>query len=568
MLPSESVRAEDDAISETLKVSLQPATIRRPPAGWSYVMKPALGVSIYPPIITAIWALLSLTVVMISLYLCGNRLIYSLDDPYITLKLANVILGGGYGINASEYSSPSSSILYPFMVAATQRLGLGSAGPLVLNLIAAGGSVYLGSLFIERYVLGGAVTPRSAWLAYPLGVLLIFVISAVALPMTGLEHSWHVLLIVVMLFEFARMLSTQGEASLALIATIVLAPLFRFEGVVSSFVAILALVYLGRWRAAVVAAMLIVLALVAYGAAMLHLGLPVLPSSVTAKSNIAANVGELSGWSATVKSVVGNLSESLRGRRGKIQSLLVLCIVSAWTLTPAGRERRDTAIVAGLASIVLIAQLVGGKYEGFPRYDVYAVTLGFLVLLYTLRHLIQDWVSRDGWNIQLLALLAGSVLLVHAYVKSTVYTPIASEGRYDQQYQMHRFVADFYREPVAVNDLGWVSYGNNAFVLDLEGLGSESIRRLRAAHAFHAAQMAGIASHYNVGLVMIYESWYPEIPSTWRRVAVLHAPAYAAGGADVSFFVTPSADLNLVSRALAEFRSGLPRGATLDITRI
>ena len=99
----------------------------------------------------------------------------------------------------------------------------------------------------------------------------------------------------------------------------------------------------------------------------------------------------------------------------------------------------------------------------------------------------------------------GSVFLAYAYVKAAVYTPIASEGHYDQQYQMHRFVTDFYKEPVAVNDLGWVSYGNNAFVLDLEGLGSESVRGLRAAHAFDAAHMAGLTSHYNVGLVMIYE---------------------------------------------------------------
>jgi hypothetical protein len=47
---------------------------------------------------------------------------------------------------------------------------------------------------------------------------------------------------------------------------------------------------------------------------------------------------------------------------------------------------------------------------------------------------------------------------------------------------------------------------------------------------------------------------------------VLHAPAYAAGGNDVSFFVTPSADLNLVSRALAELHSGLPQGVTFRPT--
>jgi hypothetical protein len=167
-------------------------------------------------------------------------------------SLTSSLVVGGYGINPSEYASPSSSILFAPMVAATQRLGFGSAGP--LDLIAAGGSVYLGSLFIERYVLGGAVTRATAWFAYPLGVLLIFALSAVALPMTGLEHSWHVLLLVVMLFEFARMLSTGGEASPFLIAAIVLAPLIRFEGVAASFAAILALAWLGRWKAALTAA--------------------------------------------------------------------------------------------------------------------------------------------------------------------------------------------------------------------------------------------------------------------------------------------------------------------------
>ena len=193
----------------------------------------------YRWIITSIWAVVTLVVIVSSLYLCDGRLVYSLDDPYIQLKLADVILGGGYGINPSEYASPSSPILYAPMVAATQRLGLGSAGPLALDLIAAGGAVYLGSLFIEGYVLGGAVTRTTAWFAYPLGVLLIFALSAVALPMTGLEHSWHVLLLVVILFEFARMLSTDSEASPFLIAAIVLSPLIRFEGVAASFAAIL-----------------------------------------------------------------------------------------------------------------------------------------------------------------------------------------------------------------------------------------------------------------------------------------------------------------------------------------
>mgnify|MGYP001017862235 CR=1 FL=1 len=44
---------------------------------------------------------------------------YTLDDPYIHLALAENILRGHYGINLDEPSSPSSSIVYPFLVAAT-----------------------------------------------------------------------------------------------------------------------------------------------------------------------------------------------------------------------------------------------------------------------------------------------------------------------------------------------------------------------------------------------------------------------------------------------------------------
>lgn len=67
---------------------------------------------------------------------------------------------------------------------------------------------------------------------------------------------------------------------------------------------------------------------------------------------------------------------------------------------------------------------------------------------------------------------------------------------------------------------------------------------------------------------MIYESFYPYIPSTWKRVAVLHAKSLTAADDNVSFFVTPDADLKLARQALAELQKGLPRGVTLDVEPI
>ena len=47
---------------------------------------------------------------------------YTLDDPYIHLALAKNIWMGNYGINMTELSAPSSSILWPFLLRTTLLL--------------------------------------------------------------------------------------------------------------------------------------------------------------------------------------------------------------------------------------------------------------------------------------------------------------------------------------------------------------------------------------------------------------------------------------------------------------
>lgn len=65
--------------------------------------------------ILLVWSALATCVVVSSLILSQWRLVYTLDDPYIHLAVANVITQGGYGVNLSEYSAPSSSILYALL---------------------------------------------------------------------------------------------------------------------------------------------------------------------------------------------------------------------------------------------------------------------------------------------------------------------------------------------------------------------------------------------------------------------------------------------------------------------
>src|ERR1700761_8124302 len=45
-----------------------------------------------------------------------GKLTYSLDDPYVHLSVSEQIWHGHYGVNPGEVASPSSSILFPFLL--------------------------------------------------------------------------------------------------------------------------------------------------------------------------------------------------------------------------------------------------------------------------------------------------------------------------------------------------------------------------------------------------------------------------------------------------------------------
>ena len=59
------------------------------------------------------------------LLLNSGLMVYNIDDAYIHLALAENIIRGHYGVNLGEFSSPSSSILWPFILAPFSRLGFG-----------------------------------------------------------------------------------------------------------------------------------------------------------------------------------------------------------------------------------------------------------------------------------------------------------------------------------------------------------------------------------------------------------------------------------------------------------
>ena len=517
----------------------------------------------YPFVLLGLWLVGAIVLIYWSICLSDGHLIYTLDDPYIHLAVAESILQGGYGINTGEYSAPSSSIIYPFLLALTEWFGLGSWGPLVINILAMAGAVYVVGRVIQEYVLTSKNQDNRFILqkVYPigLGLLVCLILNGWGLVMTGMEHSLHVLAVVLVLWGFLKCLDVGFKAPAWLIVAIIALPLIRFEGLAMALLSLVALIYLGHRRAAFFAASLILLTLLCWFGFTRTVELPALPSSVLLKSGIAANADGHSGLVQLIWSVIRNGLNSLNQRQG-ILLLLGMILTAGLSYQKWEKGDRQTAVViGGLAVFTGLAHVFFGHYGWFSRYEIYAFSVVMISCLVLGRTYFVYPTVRIG--------AAFVILLVAApYAFDTLRTPLASRNIYQQQYQMHRFAVEYWKRPVAVNDLGWVSYNNPSFVLDLWGLGSEEVRKMKLRGGLDAQKLDALVVRRQVSLIMIYDDWFEGgIPNAWRKVAVLNTSQITAASSKVGFYITANSNRQEVIGLLNQFGKTLPKRATLNV---
>lgn len=517
------------------------------------------------------------------LRLTDGVFIYPLDDPYIHLALGDQIRQGHYGINPGERSSPSSSILFPLLLAATggtaihvyMPLAWGIAGTLI-SLAAIGRVVHLAGLdhtLRARLMLTGALV--FAGLCFNLfGVMF-----------TGMEHALHIaasLLILAGIIEVAGGRAPPWWLACAIIA----APLLRFEGLALAGAGCLALVLLGHWRLSQLAVAAICACFAAYLATMYALGLPMLPSSVLLKSSLA-KAGVAADPNYALLAVFVKLAGVFEKPRALTMLALGMLVCAAPFVLARVRQARPPwgdVVVAGLVAAGVLAHLAGGDYGWWGRYEIYVLMVTLVAGLYLYREVLRALfgprgearaAGAGGGNRSGIAVATATVallLFVYAaqsftYVATLFSTPGAALNIYQQQYQMARFAKEFYRAPVAVNDLGLVAWRNEHHVLDLYGLGSEVARKARAVAGKDTAWMEQLAAQYRTGVAMIYRVWFEAVPPGWVHVATLRLGArrYTASDENVHFYRTPQGDQARVREALDQLRSALPQGVALDL---
>ena len=143
---------------------------------------------------------------------------------------------------------------------------------------------------------------------------------------------------------------------------------------------------------------------------------------------------------------------------------------------------------------------------------------------------------------------------------ATLTTPLGSRNIADQQKQMAIIARDYLDEPVAVNDLGFVSFYARRYILDLGGLASYEALQARANPASDA-WVADLMARHHVEQAMVYDGLFPRRPANWIRVATLHLPLpwVTVGDDKVAFYSTSPEAAARLRQALANYRKSSPQ---------
>ena len=488
---------------------------------------------------------------------------YTLDDPYIHLTLAENLAHGHYGINPGEASSPSSSIVWPFLLTPFAGRPWDQYLPLAWNVLFCGMAAWGIGRIADSWARQpgthapppGAASGGLAWLGrFAIAATLMLVANLAGLTFVGMEHGLQVLVAVACAAGMIEAFAGRPIPTWCLCAA-ALGPMVRYENFALVAAVAVALWGQGRLRAAVRLAGCSLVGPALFSLFLVSRGLPALPTSVLVKAKAYSLAND--GLLAVLRNMYWETNVGTMREYAWWGQLLLAVLLVYLALREKQRVRR---FVLGGALLTAVLQLAVGRVNWFHRYEVYAIVFTALVASIAL---------LETTKLRRSVLVAGLLALAFPYWQALRDTPSAASNIYQQQYQMHRFVVDFYRKTVAVNDLGWVSYRRPAgvSVLDLWGLASSEASRQPDKDA---DWLDAITRAHSAGLAMIYPDWYQEgAPDDWDPLATMciTSPRVSIGRPCMVFYSTAVGDKALLTAEIAAFARTLPASVKITLGR-
>jgi hypothetical protein len=528
-------------------------------------ISPPFSLASYSFWLTRLFVVVVVLVLTISiLVMNGGTLTYVLDDPYIHLSVSESILHGSYGVNPGEIASPSSSILYPFLL----TIGAFSPTvhewtPLVLNVLCLFATVEALRLFLFR--IGLMRDSTAAGVAALLVAVICLAFNLIGIVFTGMEHNLHTLLTAAAVLGLVMFLE-EGRLDWWFVASVALLPLVRYEGLALCLPIVLCLCVRGAWKTGLALGLFMVATLGAFSFFLVSHGLPYLPSSVLAKSSEMAFTSDGSFSSAlrvSLSTLETNLGESAAFFIATLGAVGVAVLWADWR----AHVMRNETLVAFVVVAFAVGQDAIGHFGWWGRYEVYAFVGASMMALYIGRVVIAAGLAVPAKRRRFLAgVLVVLAVLGVPYLRTLVLSPVSANNIYEQDRVVHRFVVEKLRGPVAVHDLGWASYHNENYVFDMLGLGSEEARRARPRNDLSA--LNPLIKAHGIKLAVLYRDWWlKNTPPDWQCVGQLHLSRRKGSPARsmIEFCATMPEYADEIRRLLREFKADLPPGVRLDV---
>ncbi|SDM21577.1 hypothetical protein [Chryseobacterium taihuense] len=447
---------------------------------------------------------------------------YLIDDAYIHLAIAkNFALHKVWGITQYQFSSTSSSPLFTFIISVLIRIfGDNDLLPLYFNMFCGFGIVYS----LVKYF--SAIFNTVNLVVLSVLFTLFFSVLHVQL-LSGMEHIFHVLLIVVNIWCFSRMNSLKSAAA-GFYLSLMLMGLVRFESMFYFVILSALFLFAKKWKESV--------------AVLLAGFIPVLifccfnylqdgyffPNSVVVKGT-KFNFGD--GFLHQLRIIfLNNFLLNISFYKIGVFPILMSVFIVGREIYKKKKmnEIIQTNFLLIVFSLLMICHSLFAELKGSFRYEAY-ILVGFsMAIIPKISGIFGDfkaYIKRE----KILSVLVLMNMLLLCYKTAYAHRMLDKGGKniYEQQMQSAKFLHTYYNNSkVVANDIGAISYYTDIHLLDTAGLGSKETMRFnenkkKADRGFEEFLTQYTADH-QYEIAIIYDEWLNGfVPKTWKKVAVL-----------------------------------------------
>ena len=484
----------------------------------------------------------------------NGQLIYPLDDTYIHLQISdNLVENSTWGINANEFASASSSIIYTLLLSSIGFLiGSHIITPLVINVIFA---LLLIVCFEELYK--NTIEKNRRVLA----VLCIFLLLPIGpIIVSGMEHTVQLL---INLFFFVTSIRFLKSEVYRLNRNFWLMALFgflsvgiRFEGLFLAIVPCIFLLISFRIKELLILSFFFLLPVLLFGTYSVINDGSILPNSLLIKGEHP----EL-----TYEGVVFFIQKAIEKFAAAPHIAILMSTTIGWlAICLINRCSLKSELVLELITCIVVTSvhLLFAKTGWFYRYEAYLML--FFIIVFTTRFSPKALFVKNSvyfkWTL-IPFLVFGLMILMFRGVRAYYRIPIATKNINDQQIQMAGFLSQSYGQSrVMANDIGAISYFNEIELIDIFGLADSEIAKLKYNRNYGMHDIERKAKEKSVELAIIYDDWFPGmVPPAWTKVAEWKiSNNYICGSDVVSFYSIDKSHAKSLRNNLIKFAASLP----------